>query len=548
MVRQFLSFGPVRTEFTPKLFSLLRTGIPREQVRKDISAGIIVGIVALPLAIAFAIASGVPPDKGLITAIIAGFFVSAFGGSRVQVAGPTGAFIVIVYGIVQKHGIDGLIVATLMAGVMLVGMGLLRAGRLLKYFPHTLIVGFTSGIAVIIFTSQIKEFLGLSMGALPGGTVEQWVAYAGAFSTINPWAVGLSLLSIGLIVWLPRFTRLVPGPLAAIIVCTALAWGFQLPVETIEGRFGAIPRTLPMPHVPIADLATLRELLQPAVAIALLGAIESLLSAVVSDAMIGGKHRSDMELVAQGGGNILSALFGGIPATGAIARTATSVKNGGRTPIAGMVHAVTLLIIMLVAAPLAGHIPLACLAGILVVVAYNMSEWRNFLSALKGHRYDAIVLVATFLITVVVDLVLAIEVGMVLAAFLFVKRMSDVADLKPVISEDSGGEEALVRLPKGVQAYELSGPFFFGAALRFQDVLGKINDHHRTIILRLRQVPMIDATGLHRMGHIVRELERQRRRVFLVEAPPQVLEAIRQEPWHQESRVADTLQEALDRL
>lgn len=548
MVRQFLSFGPVRTEFTPKLFTLLRAGIPREQVRKDISAGIIVGIVALPLAIAFAIASGVPPDKGLITAIIAGFFVSAFGGSRVQVAGPTGAFIVIVYGIVQKHGIDGLIVATLMAGVMLVGMGLLRAGRLLKYFPHTLIVGFTSGIAVIIFTSQIKEFLGLSMGALPGGTVEQWVAYADAFGTINPWAVGLSLLSIGLIVWLPRFTRMVPGPLAAILVCTALAWGFQLPVETIEGRFGAIPRTLPMPHVPIADLATLRELLQPAVAIALLGAIESLLSAVVSDAMIGGKHRSDMELVAQGGGNILSALFGGIPATGAIARTATSVKNGGRTPIAGLVHAVTLLIIMLLAAPLAGRIPLACLAGILVVVAYNMSEWRNFLSALKGHRYDAIVLVATFLITVVVDLVLAIEVGMVLAAFLFVKRMSDVADLKPVISEDSGEEEAQVRLPKGVQAYELSGPFFFGAALRFQDVLGKINDQHRTVILRLRQVPMIDATGLHRMGHIVRELERQRRRVFLVEAPPQVLEAIRQEPWHQESRVADTLQEALDRL
>lgn len=537
----------MHTEFTPKLFSLWREGIPREQLRKDISAGLIVGIVALPLAIAFAIASGVPPDKGLITAIVAGFFISAFGGSRVQIGGPTGAFIVIVYGIVQKHGVDGLIIATLMAGVMLVMLGVLRAGRLLKYFPHTLVVGFTSGIAVIILTSQVKEFLGLTMGPLPGGTVEQWVAYAGAFGTINPWAVGLSLLSIGLIVMLPRFTRKVPGPLAAIIICTALAWGFQLPVETIEGRFGAIPRTLPMPHVPVTDLATLRELLQPAVAIALLGAIESLLSAVVADGMIGGKHRSDMELVAQGGGNILSALFGGIPATGAIARTATNVKNGGRTPVAGMVHAATLLVIMLVAAPLAGRIPLACLAGILVVVAYNMSEWRNFLSALKGHRYDAIVLLATFLITVVVDLVLAIEVGMVLAAFLFVKRMSDVADLKPIISEGNGKEEALLRLPKGVQAYELSGPFFFGAALRFQDVLGEINDQHHTVVLRLRQVPMIDATGLHRLGHIVRELERQRRHVILAEAPPQVLEAIRQEPWHREDRVAATLQEALER-
>ncbi len=537
----------MHTEFTPKLFSLWREGIPREQLRKDISAGLIVGIVALPLAIAFAIASGVPPDKGLITAIVAGFFISAFGGSRVQIGGPTGAFIVIVYGIVLKHGIDGLIIATLMAGVMLVMLGVLRAGRLLKYFPHTLVVGFTSGIAVIILTSQVKEFLGLIMGPLPGGTVEQWVAYAGAFSTINPWAVGLSLLSIGLIVLLPRFTRKVPGPLAAIIICTALAWGFQLPVETIEGRFGAIPRTLPMPHVPVTDLATLRELLQPAVAIALLGAIESLLSAVVADGMIGGKHRSDMELVAQGGGNILSALFGGIPATGAIARTATNVKNGGRTPVAGMVHAATLLVIMLVAAPLAGRIPLACLAGILVVVAYNMSEWRNFLSALKGHRYDAIVLLATFLITVVVDLVLAIEVGMVLAAFLFVKRMSDVADLKPIISEGNGKEEALLRLPTGVQAYELSGPFFFGAALRFQDVLGEINDQHHTVVLRLRQVPMIDAMGLHRLGHIVRELERQRRHVILAEAPPQVLEAIRQEPWHREDRVAATLQEALER-
>ncbi len=535
-------------EFTPKLFTLWKAGIPRAQVRQDIISGIIVGIVALPLAIAFAIASGVPPDKGLVTAIIAGFFISAFGGSRVQVAGPTGAFIVIVYGIVRQHRIDGLIIATFMAGMLLVLLGLLRAGQLLKYFPHTLIVGFTSGIAVIILTTQIKELFGLRMGTLPSGAVEQWTAYAEHFHTINPWALGLAVLAVLLIVLLPRLTRIVPGPLAAILVCTALAWGLHLPVETIEGRFGAIPSTLPTPHIPRADLATIRALLPSAVAIALLGAIESLLSAVVADGMIGGRHRSNMELVAQGGGNMLSALFGGIPATGAIARTATNVKNGGRTPIAGMVHAITLLVIMLLAAPLAGRIPLACLAGILVVVAYNMSEWRSFVSALKGHRYDALVLVTTFVLTVVFDLVLAIEVGMVLAAFLFMKRMSDISGMKDALTDGPDVETGETPLPPGVRVFDVTGPLFFGAADKFQHALTEINDRQQVIIIRLGNVPLIDATGLHRMGHVVQQLERRRKQVFLTDVDGEVLRAIEQQEWYHPDRVAPDVQHVLRRV
>lgn len=535
----------MRPEFIPKLFTLWKAGIPREQIRADVISGVIVGIVALPLAIAFAIASGVPPDKGLITAIVAGFAISAFGGSRVQIGGPTGAFIVIVYSIVQQHGIEGLVIATFMAGILLVLMGLMRAGKLLKYFPHTLIVGFTGGIAVIILTTQVKELLGLRMGALPSGAVQQWMAYASELQRINPWAVALSALSIVLVLFIPRITRYVPGPLAAIIACTAVTWGFQLPVETIAGRFGAIPQTLPLPHLPRLDLATIRELFQPAVAIALLGAIESLLSAVVADGMIGGRHRSDMELIAQGGGNMLSAVFGGIPATGAIARTATNVKNGGRTPIAGMVHAITLLVIMLVAAPLAGRIPLAALAGILVVVAYNMSEWRSFVSALKGHRYDALVLVVTFLLTVIFDLVLAIEVGMVLAAFLFMKRMSDITDLKPVLTEGGAVEEGETAVPPGVRVFDVSGPLFFGAAQKFQDVLSEINDRQRVIIIRLRHVPMVDATGMHRIGHIVHQLERQRKAVFITDASPSVAEELRAQPWFRPELLQATVEEVV---
>ena len=527
------------SEFVPKLFTLWKAGIGRAQLRKDVVSGLVVGIVALPLAIAFAIASGVSPEKGLVTAIIAGLAISIFGGSRVQIGGPTGAFIVIVAGIVAKHGVAGLTMATFMAGILMVALGFLRAGKLLKYFPHTLIVGFTSGIAVVIFSTQIKDLAGLRMTEVPMEMVAKWSAYITHFETANAYAIGLGLAAIGLIVLLPKLTTTVPGPLAAIVLCTLVAWFFHWPVETIESRFGAIPNSLPMPAIHGISYATLRELIQPAIAIALLGSIESLLSAVVADGMIGGRHRSNMELVAQGGANMLSALFGGIPATGAIARTATNVKNGGRTPIAGIVHALTLLAIMLVAAPLAGKIPLACLAGVLVVVAYNMSEWRSFVNILKGDRHDVAVLLVVFFITVFFDLILAIEVGMVLAAFIFMKRMSDITDLKQVMTE---GSEALIAdevkdIPPGVLVFDISGPLFFGAAQKFQDVLGEINDKHRIVVLRMKNVPLIDATGLHRLKDIVLQMERGGRRVFLTDLDPRVDLVLREQEWFKQSRI-----------
>ena len=536
-------------EFVPKLLTLWRTGIPRAQLRRDITAGIIVGVVALPLAIAFGIASGVTPEKGLVTAIVAGFVISACGGSRVQIGGPTGAFIVIVYGIVQKHGVDGLIIATGMAGVLLVLMGLLRFGQLLKYFPHTLVVGFTSGIALIIFSGQVKDLLGLDIATVPPDFFGKWAAYLGNLGHVNGWALAVGVGSLLVSAYGSRFVRFLPGPMLAILLSTAAVALFQLPVSTIQDQFGAIPRTLPAPHVPHVDLATLHDLIQPALAIALLGAIESLLSAVVADGMIGGRHRSNMELVAQGGANLLSALFGGIPATGAIARTATNVKNGGRTPIAGMVHALTLLVIMLLAGPWAGMIPMACLAGILVVVAYNMSEWRGFVEVLKGNRYDAVVLLVTFILTVVFDLVLAIEVGMVLAAFLFMKRMSDITDLRPVLAEGEGEEHLFdqehQRLPPHVLLFAISGPLFFGAAQKFQDVLGQIHDRHRVVVLRMRHVPFIDATGIHRLKGIVLHLRARGRRVHLIDLDPRVRAELAAEDWAGDGLIADSLEQVV---
>jgi SulP family sulfate permease len=520
-------------EFVPKLFTLLRAGIPREQLRRDIIAGIVVGVVALPLAIAFAIASGVPPEKGLITAIIAGFAISAFGGSRVQIGGPTGAFVVIVAGIVHEHGLQGLTIATFMAGALIMVLGFLRAGQLLKYFPHTLVVGFTSGIAVVIFSTQMNALLGLRIAEVPADMIGKWAAYAAHFPSVQPEALVLGATAILLSTFTSRLTNRVPGPLLAIVVCTAIAWVLDLQAETIATRFGSIPGSLPAPSFQGFELSTLRGLVQPAIAIALLGSIESLLSAVVADGMIGGRHRSNMELVAQGGANMLSAIFGGIPATGAIARTATNVKNGGRTPIAGIVHALTLLAIMLVAAPLAGRIPLACLAGILIVVAYNMSEWRSFLSIMRGDKHDVLVLLVTFLLTVFFDLILAIEVGMVLAAFLFMKRMSDITDLKPVMNEGSDAmiEDEVGGLPKDVLVFDINGPLFFGAAQKFQDVLSEINDRHRVVVLRMKNVPLIDATGLHRLKDILLGMERKGRTVYLTDLDPRVLQVLTDQPW-----------------
>jgi SulP family sulfate permease len=418
----------------PKSVTALKS-YSRSQFTSDLAAGVIVGVVALPLAIAFAIASGVTPDRGLYTAIVAGFLISALGGSRVQIGGPTGAFVVIVYGIVQKFGVDGLVVATIMAGVILIVLGVARLGAAIKFIPHPVVVGFTSGIAIIILSSQVKDFLGLRMGAVPAEFIPKWRAFAANSGSVNAYAIALSLAALAIMgVW-PRVSRRIPGPFVALIVTTVAANLLGLPVETIGTRFGAISAGLPHPSIPHVTLSQVTALVGPAFTIALLAAVESLLSAVVSDGMIGGRHRSNMELVAQGIANIAAPIFGGMPATGAIARTATNVKNGGRTPVAGMVHALTLLLITLFFGRWAGTIPLATLAAILVVVAYHMSEWRTFRSELTAPKSDVVVLLTTFALTVLVDLTVAIEVGMVLAAFLFMRRMAEVTNVSIVTRE-----------------------------------------------------------------------------------------------------------------
>lgn len=538
-------------EFTPKLWTLIQQGIPKAQFTQDLIAGIVVGIVALPLAIAFAIASGVSPEKGLITAILAGGLISLLGGSRVQIGGPTGAFIVIVVGIVETYGVDGLTVATFIAGLILLGFGLLRLGNLLKYIPHSLIVGFTSGIAIIIFSSQVKDFLGLHIDHVPSAFLDKWYVYSQSLATINPYAVGIAVFTVLAVLFGTRLISNVPGSLIAILVSTCMVQVFDLPVETIESKFGAIPNTLPMPSFPALDFQTFQKLLEPAFAIALLGGIESLLSAVVADGMIGARHRSNMELVAQGLANMVSGIFGGIPATGAIARTATNVKNGGRTPIAGITHALVLLAIMLLIAPYAKLIPLACLAGILVVVAYNMGEWHSFFSVLRGNRYDALVLVSTCLLTVLFDLILAIELGVVLAAFTFMKRMADIAQFSLVDKDhhaDAFFDAASLDLPSGVVVYEISGPLFFGATQKFQQTLTEIGTVPTCLILRLRLVPFIDATGLYRLEEIVASYEKQGVSVWIVEAPRPVLRELLQHHVLHRSHIKQTLEEALAQI
>ncbi len=493
----------------PKLFSTL-SGYSRRQFTHDLNAGVIVGIVALPLAIAFAIASGVSPEKGLFTAVIAGFLISALGGSRVQIGGPTGAFVVIVYGIVAQYGLDGLMIATIMAGVILIVMGLARFGSAIKFIPHAVIVGFTSGIAIIIFSSQVKDLLGLTMGDVPADFVEKWIAYPQHFDRVNPVALAISAATILLLVVWPRISKRIPGSLIALIGATAAVQVFNLPVETIGSRFGEIPSLLPSPSLPDVDWRTIRELVQPATTIALLAGIESLLSAVVADGMIGGRHRSNMELVAQGVANIASPIFGGIPATGAIARTATNVKNGGRTPIAGIIHAAVLLLVMLFFGRWASLIPLSCLAAILVVVSYNMSEWRSFVGLLRGPRGDAVILLTTFGLTLLFDLTVAIEVGVVLAAFVFIRRMSEVTNVGAIAREfkDDDGENddplAVSRheIPPGVEVYEISGPLFFGAASKFEESIKIVGRPPRVLILQLRNVPFIDSSGLYALKRV----------------------------------------------
>ena len=542
--------------FVPEIVSTLR-GYTRRQLIADLQAGVIVGVVALPLAIAFAIASGVTPDRGLYTAIVAGFIISAFGGSRVQIGGPTGAFVVIVYGIVQKYGVDGLTVATLMAGVLLIALGAARMGAAIKFVPHPVVIGFTSGIAVVIFSSQVKDVLGLPMGAVPAPFVEKWQSYAANMGSVNWDAIALAGASM-IVMWLwPRVSQRIPGPFVALIGTTIAVRVLQLPVETIGSRFGQISASLPHPVVPHLSFTEVTTLVQPAIAIALLGAVESLLSAVVADGMIGTRHKSNLELVAQGAANVVAPLFGGIPATGAIARTATNIRNGGRTPVAGVTHALTLLLITLFFGRLAALIPMATLGAILVVVAYNMSEWRTFRSELRGPKSDVIILITTFLLTVVVDLTVAIEVGMVLSAFLFMRRMAEVTNVTAITRELADGSDddedtaALARqLPKRVVLYEINGPLFFGAAERFRNVLGEISAKPRVLVVRMRHVPAMDSTGLHALRELVHNGHEAKTEVILAEVLTQPRVVLINSGLLDEigvENVFDSLDEALER-
>ncbi len=518
----------------PKLFTTLKT-YNKKQFLDDIVAGIIVGIVALPLAIAFGIASGVTPEKGIITAIVGGFLISAFGGSRVQIGGPTGAFIIIVYGIIQNYGITGLTLATIMAGVILVIMGFARLGVLIKFIPYPVVVGFTSGIALLIFSTQIKDFFGLNISGVPSEFFEKWIAYYNAIDTTNIYVAAIAVLSLIIIIYWPKITRRIPGSLVAIIVSTIIVIAFNLPVETIGSKFGEISSELPKFQLVEINLDLIRNLIAPATVIALLAAIESLLSAVVADGMIGGRHRSNMELIAQGIANIITPLFGGIPATGAIARTVTNIKNGGRTPVAGIVHSVTLLLIMIFFGKYAKLIPLATLAAILIMVSYNMSEWKSFRSLLKSPKSDVVVLLTTFFLTVVFDLTIAIEIGMILAVLLFMKRMAEVSNVSVITREIKDEEEKpdvnaidKKQIPDGVEVFEINGPFFFGAAKKFKDQMQSIEQPPKVRIIRMRNVPAIDATGLQTIKDFYNDAIKTNTHIILSGVHTQPLNAMTQ--------------------
>ena len=497
------------TDLQPKLLLTIREGYTRATVASDVMAGLVVGVVALPLAIAFAIASGVRPEQGLYTAIVAGFVISMLSGSRVQIGGPTGAFVVLVLSIVTEFGYEGLAVATLMAGVILVAMGFARLGGVIRFIPYPVTVGFTTGIAAIIAIGQLPDGLGLTVEGDIADFVPRIVAYARALDTVSPAAAGVCAGTTLLVVLWPRVTKRLPGPLVGLLIATAVVHGAGLEVDTIQSRFGGVPTALPSLRVPTVEWAMLPRLVSPAVAIALLGAIESLLSAVVADGMTGRRHRANAELVAQGVANLASPLFGGIPATGAIARTATNVKNGGRTPLAGMVHALTLLLILTTMGRWVALVPMAALAGILLIVAYHMSEWKVFRSLLRGPRSDVLVLVTTFALTVLVDLTVAIQMGVVLAALLFMRRMAEVTEIRSITDQlkdvERVGFEAEnpdVVLPKDTEVFEIGGSFFFGAAYRFTEALGELHRRPRIVILRMREVYAMDATGLHALEQV----------------------------------------------
>lgn len=503
-----------KIDFQPKLFELFRN-YSKTDFSTDLMAGIIVGIVALPLAIAFGIASGVTPEKGIITAIVAGFIISLLGGSKVQIGGPTGAFIVIIYGIIQEYGIEGLTVATLMAGILLVLMGVFKLGAVIKFIPYPIIVGFTSGIAVTIFTTQIADVFGLNFDGekVPGDFIGKWLVYARHFDTVNWWNALVSFVSIFIIAITPKFSKKIPGSLIAIVVVTLAVYlmkvyGGITTIDTIGDRF-SIQAQLPEAVVPALDWEAVKNLFPVAVTIAVLGAIESLLSATVADGVIGDRHHSNTELIAQGIANIVSPIFGGIPATGAIARTMTNINNGGRSPIAGIVHAGVLLLILLFLMPFAQYIPMACLAGVLVIVSYNMSGWRTFLALMKNPKSDVTVLLITFFLTVIFDLTVAIEVGLLIACVLFMKRVMETTEISVIRDEidpnkesDLEVHEEHLTLPKGVEVYEINGPYFFGIATKFEEIMSQLGDRPKIRIIRMRKVPFIDSTGIHNLTNL----------------------------------------------
>ncbi len=539
-------------DFKPKFISVLKN-YDRKTFSADLMAGVIVGIVALPLAIAFGIASGVTPEKGIITAIVAGMFISLFGGSKVQIGGPTGAFIIIVYGIIQQYGIQGLTIATLMAGVFLVLLGVLRLGTIIKYIPYPIVVGFTSGIAITIFTTQVKDLLGMHIDKVPADFIEKWGAYIYNIGNIDPWSAAVGIVSVALIASWPMLARLfhlsplkaLPGSLVAIIVMTVAAlilkeYAGVTSIETIGDRF-SINSSLPDAVVPQLTWETVKGLVGPAVTIAVLGAIESLLSATVADGVIGDHHNSNTELIGQGIANIVSPLFGGIPATGAIARTMTNINNGGRTPIAGIIHAIVLLLIFLFLMPLAQYIPMACLAGVLVVVAYGMSGWRSFLAMMRNPKSDVTVLLLTFILTIIFDLTIAIEFGLICACLLFMRRMAETTDVHAVLDEidlnddadmERGNLEHLT-IPNGVEVYEINGPYFFGAGNRFEDIMARYGSHPKVRIIRMRKVPFIDSTGLHNLENMCLMSQKEGVTVVLSGVNPKVEAVLKRNNFNQ---------------
>lgn len=513
--------------FKPRLFSTLRN-YNRQTFMADLMAGIIVGIVALPLAIAFGIASGVTPEKGIITAIVAGFLISAFGGTKIQIGGPTGAFIVIVYGIIQEYGMSGLAIATFMAGIFLLLLGIFRLGTIIKYIPYPIVVGFTSGIALTIFTTQVKDLFGLTIeGGIPADFIAKWGVYLQNFATIDPWCTGVGILSIIIIAVTPKFSKVIPGSLIAIVVMTVAVYflkqnGMGTSIETIGDRF-SISSEIPEAALPAINWEVIKKLISPAITIALLGAIESLLSAAVADGYIGDRHNSNQELIGQGIANIVTPIIGGIPATGAIARTMANINNGGKTPIAGIVHAVVLLLIFLFLMPLAQYIPMSCLAGVLVIVSYNMSGWRTFREMFNNPKSDVSVLLVTFLLTVVLDLTYAIEYGLILACLLCMRRMAETTQVSVIIDEidpnadtDADTHEEHLAVPEGVEVYEINGPYFFGIANKFEEMMADLGTARPKVrIIRMRKVPFIDSTGLHNLENLISMSKKENIKVIL---------------------------------